>query len=234
MSEAQRSDRALIGQAQQGDAEAMEQLTARHDALVKYVARRFLGRGVEQDDLYQLGRLGLVKAIRGFDTRFDVKFSTYAVPLIMGEIRRHLRDDGAVHVSRAIRTNALRIARLMQQDGDALTAGEAAQRLGISPEDAVLAMGSLHRPRSLTEPVSQDGTLLLQDTLGSDQTEETVEHIQLRMLLARLPKEDRELILRRYFRDETQTVIARSRGVTQVQISRAEARILRRLREQMQ
>ena len=226
-------DRDLLRLAQAGDGTAMEALTLKHDALVKFVVRRFTGRGVEADDLIQLGRMGLVKAIRGFNPEFDVRFSTYAVPLIMGEIRRHLRDDGAVHVSRSIRTNALRIASLLQRADHSLTASEAAQALGISPEDALLAMESLQRPRSLSEPVTPDGSLLLQDTLGADRTEETLERIELRALLQKLPPQDRELIIRRYYRDETQSVIARSRGVTQVQISRAESRIIKRLREAM-
>ena len=224
-------DRELIEKAQAGDRPAMEQMTSRHDALVKFVVRRFTGRGAEADDLYQLGRLGLVKAIRNFDTRYDVRFSTYAVPLIMGEIRRFLRDDGQIHVSRSIRQNAQRIQALCQECGEeAPPVSEIAARLGLTDEDVLLAMEASQRPRSLNEPLGEDG-LTLADVLGHDETERTLERIELRWLIARLQPREREVIVRRYFRDETQAVIARDLGMTQVQVSRLESRILRQMRE---
>lgn len=226
-------DRELIEKAQAGDRSAMEQMTIRHDALVKFVVRRFTGRGAEADDLYQLGRLGLVKAIRNFDTRYDVRFSTYAVPLIMGEIRRFLRDDGQVHVSRSIRQNAQRIQSLCREYSEETPpVSEIAARLGLTEEDVLLAMEASQRPRSLNEPLGEDG-LTLADVLGHDETEKTLEHIELRRLIERLQPRERELIVRRYFRDETQAVIARDLGMTQVQVSRLESRILRQMREAM-
>ena len=225
-------DRELILSAQAGDRAAMEQMTLRHDALVKFVVRRFTGRGVEADDLYQLGRMGLVKAIRHFDTNYDVRFSTYAVPLIMGEIRRFLRDDGQIHVARSIRQNAQRILQYCQECGDeAPPVEQIAERLSLSNEDVLLAMEATQRPRSLSEPLGEDG-LMLQDVLGTDETERMLEHIELRRLIDRLSPEEREVIIRRYYRDETQAVIARSLGMTQVQVSRMESRILKRMREQ--
>ena len=225
-------DRELIEKAQAGDRSAMEQMTIRHDALVKFVVRRFTGRGAEADDLYQLGRLGLVKAIRNFDTRYDVRFSTYAVPLIMGEIRRFLRDDGQIHVSRSIRQNAQRIQALCQECGEETPpVSEIAARLGLTEEDVLLAMEASQRPRSLNEPLGEDG-LVLADVLGQDETERTLERIELRRLIERLQPREREVIVRRYFRDETQAVIARDLGMTQVQVSRLESRILRQMREE--
>lgn len=224
-------DRELIEKAQAGDRSAMEQMTIRHDALVKFVVRRFTGRGAEADDLYQLGRLGLVKAIRNFDTRYDVRFSTYAVPLIMGEIRRFLRDDGQIHVSRSIRQNAQRIQALCQECGEETPpVSEIAARLGLTEEDVLLAMEASQRPRSLNEPLGEDG-LVLADVLGHDETEKTLERIELRRLIERLQPREREVIVRRYFRDETQAAIARDLGMTQVQVSRLESRILRQMRE---
>ncbi len=224
-------DRELIEKAQAGDRSAMEQMTIRHDALVKFVVRRFTGRGAEADDLYQLGRLGLVKAIRNFDTRYDVRFSTYAVPLIMGEIRRFLRDDGQIHVSRSIRQNAQRIQALCQECGEETPpVSEIAERLGLTDEDVLLAMEASQRPRSLNEPLGEDG-LTLADVLGQDETERTLERIELRRLIERLQPKEREVIVRRYFRDETQAAIARDLGMTQVQVSRLESRILRQMRE---
>lgn len=224
-------DRELIEKAQAGDQSAMEQMTIRHDALVKFVVRRFTGRGAEADDLYQLGRMGLVKAIRNFDTRYDVRFSTYAVPLIMGEIRRFLRDDGQIHVSRSIRQNAQRIHALCQECGEETPpVSEIAAKLGLTEEDVLLAMEASQRPRSLNEPLGEDG-LVLADVLGHDETEKTLERIELRRLIERLQPREREVIVRRYFRDETQAAIARDLGMTQVQISRLESRILRQMRE---
>lgn len=224
-------DRELIEKAQAGDRSAMEQMTIRHDALVKFVVRRFTGRGAEADDLYQLGRLGLVKAIRNFDTRYDVRFSTYAVPLIMGEIRRFLRDDGPIRVSRSIRQNAQRIQALCQECGEETPpVSEIAERLGLTDEDVLLAMEASQRPRSLNEPLGEDG-LTLADVLGQDETERTLERIELRRLIERLQPKEREVIVRRYFRDETQAAIACDLGMTQVQVSRLESRILRQMRE---
>ena len=225
------SDLTLIRLTQQGDREAAQEMALRHEALVRYVARRFMGRGREMEDLYQLGRLGLYKAVKHFNTEYAVKFSTYAVPLIMGEIRRFLRDDGQIHISRSIRENAVRVARLMEEEGDGVSVGEMAQKLGLSCEETVLAMEAGRSVRSLSEPIGEDGGLLLQDTIGEDKTGEIVGRMALEEMLEKLPPFERELIERRYFREQTQTSIARELGMTQVQISRMESRILKRLRE---
>ncbi len=228
---ANESDLVLIRLTQQGDREAAQEMALRHEALVRYVARRFMGRGREMEDLYQLGRLGLYKAVKNFNTEYAVKFSTYAVPLIMGEIRRFLRDDGQIHISRSIRENAVRVARLMEEEGDGVSVGEMAQKLGLSCEETVLAMEAGRSVRSLSEPIGEDGGLLLQDTIGEDKTGEIVGRMALEEMLEKLPPFERELIERRYFREQTQTSIARELGMTQVQISRMESRILKRLRE---
>lgn len=225
------SDAELIRSAQTGDKEAAETMAIRHEPLVRYVARRFSGRGREIEDLYQLGRLGLLKAIRNFDAGFGVQFSTYAVPLIMGEIRRFLRDDGQVHVSRSIRENAVKVARLTEEAGAGLTVAEIAERLSLTPEETVLAMEAGKSVRSLSEPIGEDGGLLLQDTIGEDRTEEMLGRMALMEMLNRLPQTERELIERRYFLEQTQTSIAAEWGMTQVQISRMESRIIKRLRE---
>lgn len=228
---ANESDIALIRAAQQGDGDAAQEMALRHEALVRYVARRFIGRGREMEDLYQLGRLGLYKAVKNFNTEYAVKFSTYAVPLIMGEIRRFLRDDGQIHISRSIRENAVRVAHLMEEEGERMPVSEIAQRLGLSCEETVLAMEAGRSVRSLSEPIGEDGGLLLQDTIGEDKTGEIVGRMALEEMLSRLSPFERELIERRYFREQTQTSIAKELGMTQVQISRMESRILKRLRE---
>ena len=225
-----KSDRELIEAIRRGDGEALEQMTLRHDALVHYVVKRFEGRGRERDDLVQLGRLGLIKAARNFDPEaYQVRFSTYAVPLIMGEIRRFLRDDGQVHVARSIRENAVKLAQLREECGDDVPLDEMAAKLGLSREDALLAMEASYSVRSLSEPLG-DGDLLLQDTIGADDTAALVNRIDLMTMLDSLPAQERELIRRRYFLDQTQTSIAADLGMTQVQVSRMESRILKRLR----
>ena len=225
-----KSDRELIEAIRRGDGEALEQMALRHDALVHYVVKRFEGRSRERDDLVQLGRLGLIKAARNFDPEaYQVRFSTYAVPLIMGEIRRFLRDDGQVHVARSIRENAVKLARLREECGDDVPLDEMAAKLGLSREDALLAMEASYSVRSLSEPLG-DGDLLLQDTIGADDTAALVNRIDLMTMLDSLPAQERELIRRRYFLDQTQTSIAADLGMTQVQVSRMESRILKRLR----
>lgn len=225
------SDAALIRAARQGDEGAAEAMAIRHEALVRYVARRFAGRGREMEDLYQLGRLGLYKAVRNFNTDFEVKFSTYAVPLIMGEIRRFLRDDGQIHISRSIRENSVKVAKLIEEFGENMPVSEMAERLGLTKEETVLAMEAGRSVRSLSEPIGDDGGLLLQDTIGDDRTNEMLNRMALKEMLSKLPPFERELIERRYFLEQTQTSIAKEWGMTQVQISRLESRILKRLRE---
>lgn len=226
------SDLVLIEAIRGGDEKALEAMTRRHDPLVHFVVKRFEGRGRERDDLVQLGRLGLMKAIRNFDPRrFQVRFSTYAVPLIMGEIRRFLRDDSQIHVARSIRENAIRLNRLREELGDDAPLELLSARLGLSREDALLALEAGYGVRSLSEPLGE-GDLLLQDTIGEDNTARLVSRIDLKTMLGALPPMERELIRRRYFLDQTQTAIAAELGMTQVQVSRMESRILKRLREE--
>lgn len=202
-------------------------------ALVKYIVRRFLGRGVEYDDLYQWGCLGLLKAIDRFDPAYAVQFSTYAVPVIMGEIRRCLRDDGPVHVSRAIHDQARKIENFAHdfeaERCRAPTLEEIASALGLDRESVVLAMNSKKGVRSLSEPVGNEG-LRLMDVLGAD----TMSGVDARLTLARmlrdLTDQERVVIVRRYFQSHTQTQIARDMGISQVQVSRMESRILKRMR----
>lgn len=228
---ANESDEALICAAQQGDRDAAEVMALRHEPLVRYVAKRFAGRGRDMDDLLQLGRLGLHKAVLNFNCGYGVRFSTYAVPLIMGEIRRFLRDDGQIHISRSIRENAVKVARLIEETGESLPVHEIAEKLGLSSEETVLAMEAGRTVRSLDEPVGDEGGIFLKDTVGEDRTGEMLNRIELEELMKRLPPFERELIERRYFLEQTQTSIARELGMTQVQISRMESRILKRLRE---
>lgn len=193
-----------------------------------------MGRGAEFDDLYQWGCLGLVKAIDRFDPDYPVQFSTYAVPVIMGEIRRYLRDDGLVHVSRTIREQARRIetfaAEFEKTEGRRPDVSEVASALDLGRDSVVLAMNSKSRVRSLSEPVNGDTGLRLMDVLGSEPMRRVDNRLTLVKLIRDLPPKERTIIVRRYFQCHTQTQIARDMGLTQVQVSRMESRILKRLR----
>ena len=215
--------------------QAREALVSQNLALVKYIVKRFLGRGVEFDDLFQWGCLGLVKAIDRFDPDYPVQFSTYAVPVIMGEIRRCLRDDGPIHVSRTIHEQARRIdqyARAYEAEHHcAPDIGDIAEALDMDREAVVLAMNSKKQVRSLSEPIGGESGLRLMDVLGADTMGRVDNRLTLSMLLRDLTDQERAIIVRRYFQSHTQTQIARDMGLSQVQVSRLESRIIKRMRE---
>ena len=193
-----------------------------------------MGRGVEFDDLYQWGCLGLVKAIDRFDPDYPVQFSTYAVPVIMGEIRRFLRDDGAVHVSRTIHEQARSIERFAAEfearEHRRPDIGEIAEGVGLPREAVALAMNSRNRVRSLSEPVKGDSELRLMDVLGTEPMNRVDNRLTLAKMLRDLTDQERAIIVRRYFQSHTQTQIAKDMGLSQVQVSRMESRILKRMR----
>lgn len=222
-----------LARAQSGDQQAREALVKENLALVKFIVKRFQGRA-EYDDLYQYGCMGLLKAVDRFDPAYAVRFSTYAVPVIMGEIRRFLRDDGPIHVSRTIHERARRIGAFMQdyeaEHGFSPSVDETASALGMEPGDVLLALNSRGRVRSLNEPVGGEGDLRLMDVLGTEPMAAVDKRLTLSKLLRDLSDEERMLIVRRYFKSHTQTQIARDMGVSQVQISRMESRILKRMR----
>lgn len=230
---------ALLKRVHEGDKEAREQLVEENMGLVYTVARRFLGRGCEQEDLVQIGCIGLLKAIDNFDTSLDVRFSTYAVPMIAGEIKRFLRDDGIIKVSRILKEAAAKAYRarelLEKRRGAEPTMEEIAQETGISPEEVVLAMEAVSGVESLSQTVySGDGTpVLLGDRLPDkqDHNEELLNRMLLKELLGILEEREQEIIRLRYFEDCTQVQVALRLGMTQVQVSRSEKRILRKLRE---
>lgn len=228
----------LIRLSQGGDRQAREQLITENVGLVWSMVRRFLGRGCEAEDLFQIGTIGLIKAIDKFDVTFDVKFSTYAVPMISGEIKRFLRDDGMIKVSRTLKENNMKLRaageRLATQLGRDATLEEIAEDTGLSMEDIVLAMEACTEVESLSKPVNRtDGT---ESTLAEripgkeDATEEIINHLVMKQLLDALQEEERNLIHLRYFENKTQTEIAGILGVSQVQVSRMEKKILQRMR----
>lgn len=224
----------LIRLAQAGDRAAAERLTEENQGLIWSIARRFFGRGVEADDLYQLASLGFLKAVGGFDPAYGTQFSTYAVPKIAGEIRRFLRDDGAVKVSRGIKERyaLLRQARevLNQRLGREPLLSELSAETGLDPESIAQAEAALAPTESLQQE-GPDGRLRLDRILGDDrEMERVVEHLALDEALGRLEERERMVISLRYFHGLTQDRSAKVLGVSQVQVSRLERRALAKLR----
>lgn len=224
----------LLRAAQEGDREACERAVIENNGLIWSVVRRYYGRGVDADDLYQLGCLGFLKAIQGFDFDYGTCFSTYAVPKIAGEIRRFLRDDGTVKVSRTIREQAQMLytvrGRLRQELGREPALSELSEATGLSLEEIARTEIATDTPESLQRETVEG--LTLEGTIGTDAPEEAmVERIALRQAIDCLPEKERMTILLRYFKGLTQQQTARLLGVSQVQISRLERRGLQRLRE---
>lgn len=230
---------ALIKRSHEGDKEAKEQLVEENVGLVWCVVKRFYGRGVETEDLFQIGSIGLLKAIDKFELSYDVKFSTYAVPMIVGEIKRFLRDDGMIKVSRSLKEiagKAYRAAELLEKKlGREATISEISDEIGVSVEELAMAMESGAQVESLQQIVyhgdNNDISLIDRVEVEENRSEKIVDKIFLADILQNLDKEDRELLYKRYFQDKTQSVIAGEMGISQVQVSRLEKRILKKIRE---
>ena len=229
--------RSLLRRAQKGDRAAAETLVTENAGLIWSVARRYFGRGTEPDDLFQLGSVGFLKAIEGFDENYGTCFSTYAVPKISGEIRRFLRDDGAVKVSRSIKEQAAKIRqarlRLEQRSGREPKLSELAEETGLSPEEIAAAETAVN-PADSFQRENEDG-FSLELVLGDYGAEERlVEHVALRRAIERLPERERQVIALRYYHGLTQQSCARVLHVSQVQISRIERRAVDLLRTYME
>lgn len=228
---------ALIKAAQSGDASAKETLVVRNTALVKSIVKKFLNRGVEFEDLMQIGSLGLVKAVLGYDAKFEVRFSTYAVPMIAGEIKRFLRDDGIIKVSRSLREKSFEIYNAKEALKNELkrepTIDEIAQKLKMTPEDIVFAMEAVRTPVSIFEPAFEDegSKTLLIDTMCENSDNDIINTILLKELIQKLDPKERKLIMLRFFSDKTQTEIAAILGVSQVQVSRLITKTIQKLKK---
>lgn len=204
--------------------------------LVGYVTARFMGRGYEYEDLYQYGCIGLIKAVDRFDNSYGVAFSTYAVPLIIGEIKRFMRGDGAVHVSRTIKENAYKVMEVIEKcekEGRSISLDYVSNEVGIEKQEVVLAFSALCPVRSIYEPIGGEGEILLQDIIGKMDDNNINDYIALKQALSELDEKERELIIRRYYKGHTQTAIAEEKGMSQVQISRSERNILKKLRTKL-
>ncbi|MBR3037720.1 MAG: sigma-70 family RNA polymerase sigma factor [Clostridia bacterium] len=219
--------------AQRGDAAAEQRLVTNNLPLVTAIAKRFLNRGVEMDDLRQLGSIGLLKAIRRFDVSLNVCFSTYAVPLIAGEIKRFLRDDGMIKFSRSAKQLAAAVSAALQEEPE-LCIDVLADRLNVTPEDLAVAAASATAVASLDEPLSEDGESRF-ERVGTDTQEDTcVQKLSLDAAITHLSQREQLLIRLRYREEKTQAEVGRILGVSQVQVSRIEKKILSALRDRMQ
>ena len=224
----------LIRRAQEGDREAGSRLLEENTGLIWAVTKRFTGRGIETDDLYQLGCLGFIKAVNGFDLTFGTQFSTYAVPKIAGEIRRFLRDDGAVKVSRTIKEQAATIKNMRSHLTTALgrepTLTEISRQIGLSPEEIAVAENATASVESIHKELCDDG-FSLENVLADDETEEKlIEKIALRQALGRLSDREATVIKLRYYHGLTQDRVSKVLGVSQVQVSRIEKKALQNMR----
>lgn len=231
----------LIKLAHTGDKEARDKLVFENTGLIWSIVKRFVGRGHEAEDLFQIGCIGILKAIDKFDMTYDVKFSTYAVPMIMGEIKRFIRDDGMVKVSRLVKENGWRIrnveAELMSTLGREPTIEEIASRVDMSREDVVLTLEANRDVESINRVVYEnDGNEVCVGDQVADKSnnEELVNRIVLNSLLKKLPDKEKLIIEMRYFLDKTQSQVAENLGISQVQVSRLEKKILLGLRENME
>ena len=229
--------RLLLTQSHEGNEEARDQLVYHNQRLVWAIVQRFLTRGYEADDLFQIGCIGLLKAIDKFDLTYDVKFSTYAVPMIIGEIQRFLRDDSTVKVSRSIKELARQIRRVKEELVKVMarqpTVEEIAKELGIEKEEVVLALEAIRSPASIHETVFEnDGDpIYLMDQIADTSQEKWFEEIAVRDLVSRLPEREQVIVYLRFFQDQTQAEVAKRLNISQVQVSRLEKKILQTIRE---
>lgn len=227
----------LLAQARQGDEAAAARILEENSGLIWAVVRRYFGKGVEPDDLYQLGCLGFLKAVRGFDTEYGTQFSTYAVPKIAGEIRRYLRDNGLIKVGRGLREQSISVytarERLRTSLGREPVLSELSDATGLTPEEIAMAELAAAPPDSLQQE-NADG-LTLESTLASPVTEENLlERIALKTAIDSLPEQEKKTILLRFYKGLTQQQCAKILCVSQVQVSRLEKRAIEKLRRQME
>ncbi len=230
----------LVEKAQQGDQEAKSVLIEENSPLIKSVIKRFRDKGVEYDDLYQIGCMGFLKAIKNFNPEFGVKFSTYVVPMVIGEVKRFMRDDGSIKVSRALKSLNLQINRYVEgfchDNQRSPTIEELSKHFNVDQQEIVLAMDSAKMPLSLYTPIEDDSeSLALIDRIESQEDEngKMLDNFALTELVKRLDYRDRKIILLRYYFDKTQSEIAKELNISQVQVSRLENKILNTLRNKL-
>ena len=224
----------LISKAQTGDEEAMTKLVENNKGLIWNIVKRFSGRGYETEDIYQIGCMGFIKAIKRFDTSFEVQVSTYAVPYILGEIKRFIRDDGIVKVSRSTKELAMKILELqkdyLNKTGEEITIVQLSEKLKIPKEEITYALDCLRPVSSIYEETSTSGddgrTIIEKISTGKDEQSSIVDKLALKQLIDNLEKQEKEIILLRFYKQKTQSEVAKVLGITQVQVSRIEKKVL--------
>lgn len=220
--------------AQNGNQETMSKLVEENNGLIWSIVKRFQGRGYELEDLYQIGSIGFIKSIKRFDTSFDVKLSTYAVPYILGEIKRFIRDDGSIKVSRSIKELAMKIkdieAKHLREKGEEITILQIAKELKVSKEEVAIALDSLRPTVSIYEDSysNDEGGISFLDTLSTnvDEAEQLSNKLAIKQIIENLEEREKEIILLRYYKNKTQMEVAKILGISQVQVSRIEKKIL--------
>ena len=227
--------------AKKGDGAAKEKLLTENVSLLKSIIKRYLGKGVEYDDLYELACMGFLKAIAGFDESFGVRFSTYAVPMIAGEIKRFLRDDGSIKVSRAMKRTAREMNQYIEsytaQYGEAPSVKELAEVFSLDEGEVVMTLGSSRMPLSIYErsDYKDEKSVTLVDRLpAKDTQEDMIDRMLLKSAIDRLPEREKKIVMLRYFRDMTQSEVAREIGVSQVQVSRIESRLIEQFKKALE
>lgn len=231
-----------IQKAQNGDKDEMAKLVEENQGLIWNIAKRFLGRGYEKEDIYQIACMGFIKSIRRFDTRFDVRLSTYAVPYILGEIKKFLRDDGPIKVSRSLKELNVKIIELQKEyekEGKELTLAEMSKVLKVSKEEIILAIESTKQIESIENTTysneKSDKALNIIDTLSTNKDEAALvtNKVAIQNLIKKLDKREKEIILLRFYRDKTQSEVAKILGISQVQVSRIEKKVLAGMKEEL-
>ncbi len=227
--------------AKEGDNAAKEKLLSENVSLLKSIIRRYLGKGVEYDDLFELACMGFLKAISGFDERFGVRFSTYAVPMIAGEIKRFLRDDGSIKVSRAMKRTAREMNRYIEEytskNGEAPSVKELSAAFSLDEGEVVMTLGSSRMPLSIYErsDYKDEKSVALVDRLpAKDTQEDMIDRMLLKNAIDGLPEREKKIVFLRYFRDMTQSEVAREIGVSQVQVSRIESRLIEQFKKALE
>ncbi len=227
----------LIERAKQGDDFSKERLISENLPLIKSIVRRYKNKLVDYEDLIQLGTLGLIKAINNFNLDFGVKFSTYAVPMIAGEIKRFIRDDGAIKVSRSTKAQALEINKYIDEyrasSGESPSIEHLANKFNLEPSELVFILDSTRYPVSIYQEAEEEGLQLADKIATNENLDDELDKLILKDIIANLPERDKKIIILRYFRDRTQTQVAEELGVSQVQVSRLEAKILNKMRDSL-
>ena len=228
-----------ILEARNGNEEVMSKLIENNVGLIWSIVKRFSGRGYELEDLYQIGCMGFIKSIKRFDENYNVKLSTYAVPYILGEIKRFIRDDGIIKVSRSIKELGIKIKEIenkyLELNGESITVSKLAEILNVSEEEISMALDSSRQIESINEEIYEDGNVSRGDIISNnvDEASLIIDRISLKNAIKCLDKREKEIILLRYYKEKTQTQVAKILGISQVQVSRIEKKILMSMKEKL-